>query len=460
MRLISLTIPLFLTVACIGGDKDGGGDDGMGDDGGSADGGGDDGGDDGGGDDGAGDDTGDGGPATATVSGTVCVELYTDDDGAREQVSFDDVFDGQFPFGMIFVGAYQDEDGDEDADEWFGSTVITAPSTDCDEFEVEVSLDEEGEVLMMGQLDLHKDGILGTWDPRGVNNDEITIVDGDSTEDILITILVDIDDYLGGGSGGSGTGGGSCSVLEGTVDLQETWDGSSAVSAMVYDTSGNGPYYAASASMTSTSGGAEGDWSMWVCTDMAANLVGAHDSNGNSLIDPADSWGAYVSAPDTNANPISVSTSTDQSGLEIQIPLGDGGQEDQGISLVPFVRISGTVAVEDGVFDDLPVGSNVTVAALKYRPNGDIAEGDLEDAAFDYDVWTWAELTGETEKSFSLGVPAETTLYLWAYGDTDGDNVYNESGEYVSSGGTDTDGTLGTGTSSQTAELLLDQASP
>ena len=77
--------------------------------------------------------------------------------------------------------------------------------------------------------------------------------------------------------------------------------------------------------------------------------------------------------------------------------------------------------------------------------------------AYDYSSWTWAELTGETEKSFTLGVPAETTLYLWAYADIDADGSLNESGEYVASGGTDDNGTIETGTASSNHELQLAQ---
>jgi hypothetical protein len=111
------------------------------------------------------------------------------------------------------------------------------------------------------------------------------------------------------------------------------------------------------------------------------------------------------------------------------------------------VSLSGAVNVDGGVFDDLPAGTTVYVAALKYRPTGgfDIT---TSDSVYDMDEFAWPDLTGESSKDFSLTVPAGTTAYLWAYADIDVDGNVNESGEHVASGGSDDNGRVDTGTAS------------
>ncbi len=112
-----------------------------------------------------------------------------------------------------------------------------------------------------------------------------------------------------------------------------------------------------------------------------------------------------------------------------------------GISLVPFVRLSGTVALQNGSLSDLPEGATVYVAALKYRPDGQLSVAELQNA-YDYDVFD--EPSGSS-LDWGLTVPADSIVYLWAYVDMDGDGVVNESGEYVASGGEDDNGKLPTG---------------
>jgi len=404
---------------------------------------------------------------TGDATGTVCVELYSlDENGNQQAEDWDDHYDS-FPFGHIFVGAFTDGgEGDLEARAWFGDTTINSPSMDCDEFELTIDATNDMDVYLMAQLDLGNDGVLGTWDPKGISSQPVSISEGSLTEDVEITILVDIasvggsggDGGWGGGGGGGGGGNSTCSVYSGPFTLSSNWDGLSMTVAMVYDTDGQGPY--SIDNVTNMSGmpdGAEGEWELDVCASGEYNLLGAYDLNGNNLIDPADDWGAYVSSPDTNGNPLEVDNSTDVSGLEIQVPLGDGSQTDQGVSLIPFVYLTGTISVYGGVFDDFEPGTEMHVAALKYRPSSELSQSEMVADAYDYSSWTWAELTGETEKSFTLGVPAETTLYLWAYADIDADGSLNESGEYVASGGTDDNGTIETGTASSNHELQLAQ---
>ena len=75
--------------------------------------------------------------------------------------------------------------------------------------------------------------------------------------------------------------------------------------------------------------------------------------------------------------------------------------------------------------------------------------------AYDHDVFLWPDLTGESIVDFRLGVPADTVVYLWAFADEDMDEVINESGERVASGGSDGEGTYVTGSSDSQQHLPL-----
>jgi hypothetical protein len=113
------------------------------------------------------------------------------------------------------------------------------------------------------------------------------------------------------------------------------------------------------------------------------------------------------------------------------------------------------VTVEDGTFDSLDAGSSVYVAALKYRPLTGVAVSTFESDAYDVDSWTWTDLTGQSSKTFSLIVPANQQVYLWAYADEDVDGVVNQTGEAVASGGTNDNGGINTGTSDSSWSLAL-----
>ena len=113
------------------------------------------------------------------------------------------------------------------------------------------------------------------------------------------------------------------------------------------------------------------------------------------------------------------------------------------------------MSVEEGSFDDLESGTTVYVAALKYRPSNDIGTSSLGSLAYDHDVFEWPDLAGESTVDFRLGVPADTVVYLWAFADEDMDGVINESGERVSSGGSDGEGTYVTGSSDSQQHLPL-----
>ena len=111
--------------------------------------------------------------------------------------------------------------------------------------------------------------------------------------------------------------------------------------------------------------------------------------------------------------------------------------------------------MQKGSFDDLEVGSTVYVAALKYRLGFDLNVNSFETLAYDYQMYEWPDLTGKSVVDFSLGVPADTVVYLWAFADEDLDGIVNESGERVAPGGADGEGTYSTGSSDTNQNLQL-----
>ena len=386
--------------------------------------------------------------AQCTIKGSVTVQLYTyDDDGELEYISFDDAYAGDFPFGAVWVTSYI-EDGNNGVGAYTGSQTFHNPSVDGDEFEITATLNNAGEVRLFAQLDYWNDRILGSSEPMGIYPDAVDCVDGSEHTDVDITILApyyDFDGHDGGGGGGGGGGGADCNVsIDGDILITETYGGGE-VAAMVLDANSGGPHYWTFGDPQSSGGGAEATYQLNVCENFGtANLVGCWDDDGNLLFDPADTWGAYISAPDVDGNPISIGT-TNLSGYDIQIPLGSS---DNPWGIVPFVSLSGEVNVANGLFDDLPSGSSVYVVALKYRPTSDIAVATLASDAYDMESFAWGDLTGQSNVPFSINVPASTIVYLWAYADTDGDGIVNEPDEYVASGGINSTGKLPTGTSS------------
>ncbi|NOY26481.1 MAG: hypothetical protein GXP62_11465, partial [Oligoflexia bacterium] len=185
------------------------------------------------------------------------------------------------------------------------------------------------------------------------------------------------------------------------------------------------------------------------CGDLGdMDLLGAWDQNENGLIDPLDSWGAYITKPDVDGNPLYISG--DLTDLEVQIPLGDGSSD---LNVVPFVSLNGNVTYLGGEsFDKLAQDSVVYVVALMYRPEGDIAVETLSEGAYDSDTWTAVDYDGTSSLPFTLWVPADTIVYLWAYVDEGPkpDGVVNTSGELIGGGGDENTGRVPTGTTSST----------
>ncbi len=450
--IFCLGLAVSTQLAC--GDKDPGSDDsdsGVGGDAGT------DGGADGGsGDGGADGGSGDGGTEfiSGTVTGTVDVQFFTEaDDGEREYIAWADTpWAKDFPFGSIFVAATQDNDAGGLT--YRGNATVLSPSVEGDLYTMNVALPEDGEVQVYATLDLYGDGILSTDEPFGIYPGIVLVEDGGDVGNANITILVDYDEFYAWWSGGGGGGGGGCDTIEvsGTASLTSPWtDGDVAV--MLFDLGNNGPYYYDRRQPTEVGGGAEAPFDMDVCVGKGSmKLRGAWDSNGNGLIDPADLWGAYVSSPDVDANPIELGN-TDQTGLLVQIPMGSG---EAGLSLTPFVSLSGSVTVSSGSFDDLDPASVVYMAALMYRPTGDFTVADIAEYSYDTTVWTSADYAGATSLPFTAWVPAGTIVYLWAYVDEGPkpDGIVNQVGELVASIGSDANGRLPTGDSSSSGYVL------
>ena len=392
-----------------------------------------------------------------TVEGTVYLQLYTiNQNGDMDLMDWEETYGG-YPFGPVFVAAYStDEDGH---DTYYDQNVITAPTVSPapggDPYGLEIEVDDVDSVQIYASVDYANDGILSTAEPTGAYPSAVTVSSDGTVTGIDITVMVpwggggDGGDGWGYGSGGSGSGTGTgCEdtvEMSGTVTISSTYlEGD--VAALIYDTAGAGPYALDRATPTATSGGAEAPFSFSGCSNVGDyNLLGVWDSNANSLFDPADQWGAYVTDGAVDGNPITIGD-TSMTGLEILVPFGDYQP-----SVVPFVSISGTLTSSQ----DWSTYGDVYVAALKYRPNSDLSVADLKEG-YDIMEWSSAELGASSALEYHVEVPANTIVYIWAYGDVDGDGILNEVGDPIASLN-DASGRAVTGSTSQDgADLNLD----
>lgn len=391
------------------------------------------------------DDTGevDTGPYNATLTGTVKVELY-DIDADGERVEIDESTLSSFPFGKVWVTASNAEDGS------IGSDTIKTPALGGDSYSVDVELEEAGNVTLYAQLDRTVDGVLGSNDPIGTYPSQISISASEtlSTLDITIDAYYDIDGSDGGGGGGTGC---DSAGLSGDVLITRSYAGGE-VAVMLMGTDGTGPWNVEWVTPTSSGSGATAPYGISTCVNSEYDLVGAWDRDGDDLITPADTWGAYIEATDVDGNP--VSTSTDQTGMDIQIPLGGNP-----FGAFPFVSVSGELAVRDGGFGDYPEGSSVYVAALKYRPNGDLTMEELNELAYGVESFAWDEINGQSVLPYNMTVPAGTIIYLWAFVDADLDGVLNGPQEPVASADGST-GKLPVGSSDVTQDMELGAYTP
>lgn len=453
-RSLSLLAPCVLlglaALAGCTGDKDpndsGIGGDGCGDscgddagDGGNDDAGADDAGDgaaDGAGD-GAADGAGDGGVPVieAEISGTITVQLTQLDSGGDIQpLAWEDSpfvnTDGSilWPYGKIFVGGYTEPSPGTQT--YVGTTVIPSPEP-VNPYTLPIVMAEEGEILVYASLDEHGDDIVGSQDPVGVWPLRIPITDGLSVTsvDIVIQVLV----TEGGGSDGGGSG--ESITISGEALVTAGYSAAEA-RVMLVNLDGTGPIASTRATLSSVGAGTSdvsGPYAMEVPAYLGQrNLVGAIDSNGNSMIDPADTWGATTLALDVDGNPILIGN-TDLVDYPVQIPLGDG----PGISVIPFVQLSGTITGWQDPLVAMTAG-DIYVTALKYRPLPDF---NLLTSTADFDTkqWTWAadNLGVEASKPYTMLVPANSVVYLWGFGDPDAGGMVNQTLEPVASVGVD-----------------------
>lgn len=429
-------------------------------------------------------------PVTATLTGSVQVELFcTDEAGGREAVSFEEAYGGVYPFGPIWVAAYDEVTGSLGS---YGSELLATPGTGGNAFSFEVALPSERDLRVFAILDRDADRIMASSDPIGTYPDLVAAADGDTLTGLDFSIVTYAGDSWcgsnggdsgsggsgsggsgsggsggsgsggsgsggsgsgGSGSGGSGTGGTTTEItISGDIEIGDFYT-SGAAAVMLLDMEGAGPDHYDVLTPTSTSSGAEGAYTFTADAGLGQmQLVGVVDSNNNSVFDSSDTWGAYAVVEDINANPILVQSS-DLSGLRVQIPLGEG---DSPLSLVPYTTVSGTIDMDDGSsFDSLTSGTSLYIVALQYRPNLGTSVTQLEADSYDLEEVDWADLTGRSSITYDLTVPSNTVAYLWVYADEDVDGTVQESGEALASGGLDDNGRQPIGTASITQDFSL-----
>jgi len=415
-----------------------------------------------------------------TIRSEVMVELYTtNDEGVRQFMPWEDAvgIGGDFPFGSIFVAAYLP--GTDGRESYFDQHTVTRPRVGGDFYRLEIDPERTAAVNIYASLDVRGDGIVGSEEPMGVHPNEVAIEAYGSFDSGDIVILVDWDKWGPGGWGWQDVGGyvppgddyidyngdgiitpdelpeGGCERISvsGDINITSDYHGGNGM-VMLLDENGGGPHQTVEFVPVPTATGAVSSYDLSMCENAGLmQIVAAYDLNGNGLVDPADKWGAYVSEPGVDGNPIFVEDEW-MTDIHIEIPLGDGSPA---MSVVPFVHLSGQLvlpgieAIADLVVEG--VDPAVYVAAMKYRPEGEVNVEEFEDS-YDYRVWG-PEALGVTEGvAWDLVVPAHTIVYLWAFVDADGDGMVNESDEPVASGGVDGAGSLSTGDEGQTGIYL------
>lgn len=401
------------------------------------------------------------------IKARVQVELYTtNEDGGREFMSWDDAVGpvGEFPFGSIFVAAYKPED--EGRENYFDQHTVTRPRVTGDYYRLDVDPEATDSINIYATLDVRGDGVVGSEEPMGIHPDPIVVEAYAEATDANIVILVDWDRWGPGGWGWQDVGGytppvdtdgdgipdavppGGCDLIAvaGNVNITVPYEGGNGM-VMLLDNAGGGPYQQKEFTPIPTGSGATAEYNMGVCVDAGPmQIVAAYDSNGNGLVDPADLWGAYVSEPGQNGNPLTIEDyRLDE--VHVEIPIGGGGPA---VSVVPFVRLSGTAFPERvPTFGDFASGEGdgmvLHVVALKYPPTPDLNVTAFEEDAYDAQVWDSASLGDLESVDWNLVVPANTIVYLLAFVDVDGDGLVNEEQEPVAYGGVGGAAALSTG---------------
>lgn len=370
------------------------------------------------------------------ISGMVHILLYTEgEDGERENISWDDAYAGVFPFGKLFVAAYY-EDPDTGSYEYLSYDIIENPQPSNNAYQLDISLYEPQNIRVFGVLDYYIDNITGTDEPIGGYNRSIPFEEGMQKNNIDFSILSPLHEERPPCEG-------STIEVTGEANITEEYTGGE-IAVMLMKTGNRGPIHHTLVQPEVLGGGASGEYLIEPCEDTGYMVLkGVWDHNLNGMFEPFDRSGPYISEPNQSGNPINVSY-TNLSDHEIQIPLGDSS----GLKLVPFVNLLGTVRPATGIFDDLTSSGTLYVAALQYRPNGELTLSEIEGNSYDMQTFEFDELTGLSSVEWKLTVPSETIAYLWAYIDQEGNGVVNEPQEPLASGGQDDNGKFPTGSSS------------
>lgn len=356
----------------------------------------------------------------STISGEITVELFGEDEnGDRYTIPWSESGFESWPFGPIFVATY--ELGSEgQPGRYAGTEVIRNPEMGTTSYTVPVKMREDKDVYIYAAIDLLGDGVVGTEDPRGVWPEAIPMTDGIDVPDIDMTILTQTASEVVCEGG---------NTIEITGDAHVTvdyWGGP--IAAMLMDSDGNGPYHVGTALEVGAGYGATTSYTMEVCADYGEmQLVAAWDANLNGIYDGGDRWGVYSTTGERDSNPINVGD-RNMNNYPLWMPLGNR----PGVDIVPFVRLQGSAVLMSGEpFSSLDTGSTLYLAALKYRPSGDLLVSDPA-ATYDLETFSWSELqSAGSSLDWSLSVPSDTIVYLWAFVDVDGDGIVNGPGEPI-----------------------------
>ncbi len=412
-----------------------------------------------------------------TITGTVTVTLYTYDEfGNITYLPWEDsCFGDTFPYGDIFVSAYS-SDEKTGAETYYADDTLTDPQTDgsLNTYSLSVDTDEVDEIQVYAVLDKWFNRVIEPSDPVGIYAEPIILQDGETVEDVNIEILTEQwcgtadgagdcpDCPPGWGTGGSnwywdgtqwvyiGSGGGGCSgdtvTVGGALDISVPFNGVGDVGTfLMYPGTELVWWLRDGIAMTPTADGAEGEWGFTYCANGGTYQArGVWDDNNNGLYDPSDTWGQPVNADGEGLGSITFGE-TDED-VTMLIPVGGSD-----FDLVPFVRLSGMLNLQEIGFDDLLADypdASMVIALTKYAPTATVTIEELEDG-YDYEFYSADDLAGETSVPFSVIAPANTTAFLWANVDVNGDGNFNGADDACWAGYAEPGGLIETGDQNQ-----------
>jgi hypothetical protein len=363
-------------------------------------------------------------PYKGWVNGNVTVTLAEEDmDGERRLETWEEAGYTEFPFGALFVGAYTAPTESAPTQLYAGTETIDAPEMGTSPYQMRVGTQAESNIIVYAALDVLGDGVIGSEDPRGVFPEALLLSDGAVFDDVNIDILALNQPEIVCSDAGTVT-------ITGTVTVSLNYFGGP-IGVMLVDEAGNGPFHVVTVEPPTTGEGARASYSLEVCADYGPmRLVAAWDGNRNGLFDPNDKWGVFSTDGANDSNPVFVGNAN-MNNYPIHIPLGEG----PGVTPIQFARLSGQVRMAEGSFAELAAGTDVHVVALTSRPSREF-EFDSP-LVLDSQKFSWAELSGAASKDFSLLLPANSFVYLWAFADTNADGLLNDVGEPVGTVGAD-----------------------